>query len=937
MNTSVPSSTTAFMRILFIVAGLLTISFLLIISLSNEAHGEEMEKEPLWTYTAGDRVGRTSISDDGNYIVTGGNDGHIRLFEKSSSTPLWDHNTYADGVDVCISANGEYIASGDGAYKIKLFHKDSSTPLWTYTCGDDAYRLAISEDGEYIAAASLDGKVYFFNKDSGTPLWSYNTGNAVRFVAVSENAEYIVAGNGRGTDSIFLFDRDFTGSSYLWKYETNDDVWSGDISADGEYIVAGTGPDDGRMFLFDKDSSTPLWTHSTGASVRVAISADGEYIISGASDNNAYFFHRESSTPLWTYTGTEPMSWPAISEHGECVFVTSKDNNLYSFDKDFTDSEPRWVYTTGDDTYYSIPDISADASYVAGGSSDEKIYVFKNNDRPVPTIDSITPNPVVIGKTISFQGQASDEDSIIEDYRWESTIDNDLGNEPSFDTDSISLGTHTISFNAKDDWDIWGTADTMELIVHERPTAEITSITPDFPKGGETITFTGSGVDDGSIDTYAWKARADGEFYNVSEPAVDADYRSLGVHTVGIVVQDNFGVWSKPVTAFLKVGVFPVATIDEIKPEDIGEGDTIWFYGNGADEDGVIEEYVWSLDDYSGDTSSFSLPGLAPGSYTVSFRVRDDDDLWSTLITQEFEVVDKEPVAFIDSINPEAPLETDSVTLTGHVVEFGTITAYTWESDIDGALGTESSISVTLSPGLHEISFKGKDDEGAWSEPAEQKIHVNDIPVATIKDGYPTLVNAGEELEIEGDGEDSGGISEYLWESDISGDLGDEPTLKLDDLTPGTHTITLKVADDLALWSEPVTITVKVNTLPTAMAGPDIHSFPHLEVQFNGQASDSDGTIARYEWDFDGNGVYEWSSTETGLIKYTYNNPGEFTAALRVTDNDGAQSSDSLVVTVDTNLSAEDGVGYVAGFDSPLMIASIGISAALVAIFRRRH
>ncbi|SVA45396.1 uncharacterized protein METZ01_LOCUS98250, partial [marine metagenome] len=33
---------------------------------------------------------------------------------------------------------------------------------------------------------------------------------------------------------------------------------------------------------------------------------------------------------------------------------------------------------------------------------------------------------------------------------------------------------------------------------------------------------------------------------------------------------------------------------------------------------------------------------------------------------------------------------------------------------------------------------------------------------------------------------------------------------------------------------------------------------PGVPLQFSGAGTDEDGTIAKYEWDFDGDGVFEW-------------------------------------------------------------------------------
>ncbi len=58
-----------------------------------------------------------------------------------------------------------------------------------------------------------------------------------------------------------------------------------------------------------------------------------------------------------------------------------------------------------------------------------------------------------------------------------------------------------------------------------------------------------------------------------------------------------------------------------------------------------------------------------------------------------------------------------------------------------------------------------------------------------------------------------------------------------------------------------------------------------LEVSFIVNAAD-DGIVCKYEWDFNGDGKYEFVSAAEGDVTYTYPQSGIYQATLRVTDND---------------------------------------------------
>ena len=116
---------------------------------------------------------------------------------------------------------------------------------------------------------------------------------------------------------------------------------------------------------------------------------------------------------------------------------------------------------------------------------------------------------------------------------------------------------------------------------------------------------------------------------------------------------------------------------------------------------------------------------------------------------------------------------------------------------------------------------------------------------------------------------------------------------------PGTYTVALRLTDNHGKQTIG-TVVVEVQNAPptvvTAKATPSSGAIP-LTVQFAITANDNDG-IAKYEWDFDGDGVYDLDTTAaTGT--HTYEQAGTYQAKIRVTDSRGAVivwSSAALVV-----------------------------------------
>jgi hypothetical protein len=59
-----------------------------------------------------------------------------------------------------------------------------------------------------------------------------------------------------------------------------------------------------------------------------------------------------------------------------------------------------------------------------------------------------------------------------------------------------------------------------------------------------------------------------------------------------------------------------------------------------------------------------------------------------------------------------------------------------------------------------------------------------------------------------------------------------------------------------------------------------------LDVMLDAGASTDDGTITTYEWDFEGDGIYDENTGNTPITNHTYDTQGTYTPTVRITDND---------------------------------------------------
>ncbi len=304
---------------------------------------------------------------------------------------------------------------------------------------------------------------------------------------------------------------------------------------------------------------------------------------------------------------------------------------------------------------------------------------------------------------------------------------------------------------------------------------------------------------------------------------------TLDLHTVK--VEDEVG----PVPISVNDGsvtvtggnVPPTATIESISPSPANEGESVAFSGTGSDTDGTVVAWEWSssIDDVFGSAEDVSYSGLSVGTHTISFRVKDNDNAWSTADTASLTInPNNPPTAHIDSITPNPADEGVSVTFNGHGTDpdtGDTITGYNWRSSIDGQLSTSASFSdSTLSVGTHTIYFKVKDNHNEWSTEDSDTLVINETnnPPRTPSIDGPTSGKKGTEYPYDVRSTDPDGDEiKYVidWGDDTIDTMGFYSsgvtvTVKHTWSEKGTYTIKVKAVDEHDAESDWATLSVSM-------------------------------------------------------------------------------------------------------------------------------
>jgi len=209
------------------------------------------------------------------------------------------------------------------------------------------------------------------------------------------------------------------------------------------------------------------------------------------------------------------------------------------------------------------PGVHAGQITIAGNAANSPqqvaVTLTVNNVLPTVTIDDIQPNPAdPRQEAVHFHGTAQDAVGVITRHEWRSDIDGVLGDQEDclYPLDTISVGTHQITFEA---WDDDGTSrsvlSAVPLVVgNAEPVAEIVSVVHDPSKPSVTFQIVVAGHDQDEKGA----SIADGELRvtdpdggeQVIHPALPgahfvqlADWQP-GACTFEYRVQDDEGSWS---------------------------------------------------------------------------------------------------------------------------------------------------------------------------------------------------------------------------------------------------------------------------------------------------------------------------------------------------------------------------------------------------------
>lgn len=714
---------------------------LVLLSLIPASNGE---KEPIWSHPTSDSIRAVDISDDGEYIVSGGRDQRVKLFQRNSSEPIWEFESEEIIYQIDISADGKYIAAKSSNGRIYVFHTNDSMPLWWRDMDTLGGKVRISDDGDKIIVSDNNDYLYLYDKDDPSYQWRYFIDITIGDIGISSDGEYIVAG---GNDNeVHLFGNDIP-EARIYHIKP-------DVALVGEEV---------EFREFSQDDGYPeriVW--SSDHDGEIYNGTESIFTLSNLSQNiHAISLKVQDCYGVWSEEVFDSLvvHKPPVANISAILPEEPNEGDEITFQGNGTDDgivvKYSWFSSLDDDLYFgpannfSRSDLSPGAHIITlkvqdnnGEWSENAQYELFINAAPKATYAQLSQDLIAETEFVIANGHGIDDQGV-EEFRWR--VVNSSGVEVYTESNKtinfsaekypdLVPGNYTFYFGLRDANDVWSPELERSLTIHQTPIAFIHSVSPSPALAGEPLTFDWSYEDDGEYHIRYWRYR------NGSGPLITSGNRPpyslpAGSYTIFLKVRDDHEVWSEEVSIQLLVHERPEAAIVEIIPSTVRPNDPIRFLASASD-DGEILRYQWrsTLTGilYDGPNSAFncsanSCLNLSIGIHTIGLTVQDDLGAWSQEVFSEL-IISEVPNATILAIDPDPQLQGREVTFHALGLDLDGIALYVWRSSIDGEFYNGSDYLIQhsqLSEGNHTITLQVMDTRGLWSDPVTAELTID--------------------------------------------------------------------------------------------------------------------------------------------------------------------------------------------------------------------
>jgi len=859
-----------------------------------------------------------AVQTNGKIVVVGQTDGGVSSYDfgiaRLNSDGSLDGGFGTDGKVVL-----DFAGSYDIAYGLVVHASGKITVAGTATDADFHFRFGMTQlnsNGSLDTNFGAGGQVM-------TAIGTYDT----------EAYTLVAAGGGKFVLAGYAYDFDLgTTNVALAKYNSDGSL-DGSFGTDG-MVVADLGADDEALRALAVDGAGNLYATGNGA---------GDFLVAKFFSNGALDTSFGTGGKVFMNLVGDYDVAHAISLVGNQIYVAGSADPVGDLNMGVSrlnaDGTPDSSFGNNGNVIVDLGSWDDEAmamvvenngnlflgGFTVNAHGDQDYVVVHygtfadDHENVAPVAAPAGPYTVNEGSVVQLDGSAShDDDGSIVSYEWDFNYDGS-----NFDVDSTGMSvlfsatgmdgptSRMIALRVTDNEGATHIATTMLNVANAAPSVNVGDDM--MVNEGAHLDLSALVSDAGLSDSlsYLWHVAAsngqviaDGTGTNMLFTAMDN-----GTYTVTLTVTDDDGGMGSDTMVVTALNANPIANAGD--DQTVNEGSTVNLNGSFSDAGNDSYSITWHVSASNGQViadghgSGFSFAAMDNGLYTVTYTVTDDDGGSGSdvVLVNVNNVAPTVSLGDDRSANEGAMLEfsgafsdpgNDSYSLTWHVVAGN-------GQVVEDGHGPGFSFKA-LDNGVYTVTLTVMDDDGGVGS-GSLLVTVNNV-APTVQLGADQLVNENSLVSLSGNFSDPGADSfTKNWHVVASNGQviadGSGTSFSFTGLDDGLYTVTYTVTDDDGgVGSDTMVVTV-LNVAPTVAGGSDKTVNEGIAVSFNAVGSDV-GTLdtLSYLWHVvasNGQVIADKSGTSLG---FTPMDNGTYTVTVKVMDDDGGFSTDTMVVTV---------------------------------------
>jgi WD40 repeat protein len=272
------------------------------------------------------QVQSADISRESNFIVSGGDDDELRLWDAISGKEIKTFKGHSNQVwSVAFSPDGNYVLSSGEDQSVRLWDVAKAKEIKCFT-GHSAVvnRVIFTPEGKRALSVSDDHSARLWDIDTGKEVMQF-TGHQkpVWGASFTRDGSKLVSS---GEDNLAIVWDMKTGKEVQRYGGHSDIVFSVAVSPDAKWVVSAGGDKVLHLWELETGKEVRLFEGHTGTVFSVAFSPDGKRILSSGQDQSVRLWDAHTAKQIHLFEGhTDEVGSVVFSADGRYAVSASMD------------------------------------------------------------------------------------------------------------------------------------------------------------------------------------------------------------------------------------------------------------------------------------------------------------------------------------------------------------------------------------------------------------------------------------------------------------------------------------------------------------------------------------------------------------------------------------------------------------------------------------